>query len=330
METKSITEILNIKFKFYKNVLVTDGIVMTLSDIIQKPHELNAIKAFRKRVIGMSYSEKQQLKDDMRPDLPCFTPTGLFGANKSISSLVAYSNIISVDIDPTNDKGDGNSKETMEKVPEILRCNPYVFYYNKSLSNSGYYALILVDGTIEDYYPHYQALLEDFKVLGVELDKNAVKITQPRFLTLPEEGFMKDSCEVYTKKSVLEVKRSETTTNIKRDNVNNAIIDVNSLSKLEKIICIVENEKLNIVVDHKANFEIRCVIKNIAGSGDEGFKLYRRVMNFRPDYADNAVIEKWNADERYGNFSIGTAYYHLAEARRKKVFQTLNRKLLRK
>jgi len=324
-----IEKILVVKLKLYDNVNAKNGIEMSLSEILLKPHKLEFIKRFRRKVLGMTYAQKKQLKTEMLSRLPCFTPTGLFGMNKSVSELVTYSNMISIDIDPLNDKGEGNSKETMEKVPEILSQNHFVFYFNKSLSNNGYYALIVVDGTIEDYYTHYQALKEDFKQLGVELDKNAIKLTQPRFLTLPEEGFLKNSFEVYTKKSTVALKGSEEPqkSNITREKVVGQAVDKNSLKKLEMIVGVVEREKLNIAFDHKANFEIRCIIKNIAGSGDAGFELYSRIMSFRPDYTNAELFEKWNVIEKYINFSIGTLYYHLNEAQKKKMIKELNVKL---
>jgi len=331
MERRSISDILNIKLKLYDNVNAKNGVEMILSDILLKPHKLNVIERFRRKVIGMTYGEKKQLKAGMLSRLPCFTPTGLFGESKSVSELVEYSNIISIDIDPMNDKGEGNTMETMEKVPEILIHNPFVFYFNKSLSNKGYYALFVVDGTIEDYYTHYQALKDDFKLLGIELDKNAIKLTQPRFLTLPEEGVLKDSFEVYTKKCPVALKRIEEPqkSNFKRETLVGRVADENSLKKLETIVSVVEKEKLNIAFDHKANFEMRCVIKNIVGAGDAGLELYSRIMNQRRDYTNAEVIEKWKANEEYGNFTIGTAYYHLEEARRRKIVKELNKRLLK-
>lgn len=102
------------------------------------------------------------------------------------SAIFTYSNIIAIDID-----GQDNEGIDLDKIKQNIFALPYVFYISQSISNHGFYALILVeDGSKTNDYTIYLADLFKQK-FNVNVDRNSKGLARKRYVSYDENAMLK-------------------------------------------------------------------------------------------------------------------------------------------
>lgn len=96
-----------------------------------------------------------------------------------------------------------DTSDTQYKKEELrnkITSFPYVFYCAQSVGGKGYFALIELDGSKDDFKPHFYAIEDDFNTMGIKIDNACKDMTRLRFVSYDEEPYTNMNAIIYTKK----------------------------------------------------------------------------------------------------------------------------------
>ena len=151
-----------------------------------------SIQYLRGNLHQWSKEMKQQYK---AANIPLVSVSVLFNEQdkqRTKSNIKDYTNIIAIDID----------KQDNETDMEIIRnrvCNmPFVFYCSKSVSGEGLFALVYLDGNLEDFEAHYLSLEDYFRNKGIIIDKQCKDATRLRYCTQDDEFYINPKACIYS------------------------------------------------------------------------------------------------------------------------------------
>ena len=172
-------------------------------------------------------TEDKTKKRELKLKLPCsMISVRCDGTCKEKENIKEYHNIICIDVDH-----DDNTKYSIEQLKEIVNNSPYVFYSALSCSGKGLLCLICLDGTINDFLPHYYALETYFKQMDIVIDKSCKNPNRLRFVTSDDKPYLNPNALIYKcleqreTKKVSVIKSAENKTPSKNDIETLAIIE---------------------------------------------------------------------------------------------------------
>lgn len=130
----------------------------------------------------------KQAKRSLKNAFYAIIPTGVFGVQGD-SGLVEFSGFISIDVDGMEPN----------EAKSILGCLPYVAYVGESVSGSGVWALIRIDG-MDDFKARFAALKQYLSGLGVEVDSQCSNPSRFRCYSYDANAYVNPEATVFTGK----------------------------------------------------------------------------------------------------------------------------------
>ena len=186
-------EPLDVEVSMYRGATDNEGTVVKLKDFLLTDQYKGIADKIRE---GATPEERHAIKDRYKTSIPCVTVSGKFG-KRGANNIIQSSRLISIDIDYKD------NTEIIGRVPEILQSLPYVAYYSKSITGDGYFAICEISKPSE-FQSHYFALEEDFKELGIVIDKSCKDVSRLRFATYDSEAYYNPFASTYDKVKVFE------------------------------------------------------------------------------------------------------------------------------
>lgn len=184
---------LDVEVSVYKGATDNKGDVMKLKDFLLTDKYKDIAEKIRK---GATPEDRHAIKNSYKASIPCVAVSGKF-SERGANNLIQSSRLISIDIDYKD------NKEVISRVPEILKSLPYVAFFSKSITGDGYFAICEISNPSE-FQSHYFALEEDFKALGINIDKSCKDVSRLRFATYDSEAYYNPFAVVYDKVKVIE------------------------------------------------------------------------------------------------------------------------------
>lgn len=136
-----------------------------------------------------SIDERKRLKKL----LPAITPSGTFNYRSS-KNLINHSGFISIDIDYDENKHILNYAELKSQLSNIQE----VAFVGISVSGLGYWLLIKIKHP-EKHNEHFEALKQDFKSYGINIDEACKDVSRLRICSYDEEAYFNHYAKIYTK-----------------------------------------------------------------------------------------------------------------------------------
>lgn len=180
-------ELLKTKISYYSNVKYSNSYKdITLYDwityysikykpVIDKVREL--------------YDTHKALGKQMKADnLPVVTITGVFHEYRRIDLVSHINPILLIDID----RDDNLDIEDWDELKKKVASLPYVFLTSYSVSGKGIYCLVYFDEKL-DHRLVFNALYEDFKQMGIIIDKCCKDITRTRFVSYDDNMLIRQN-----------------------------------------------------------------------------------------------------------------------------------------
>lgn len=225
-----------------------------------------------------------------------FTPSGKFSERK-VEGLTAFTNIIAIDIDGKDNEG-ATVEEMLHKVSQL----PFVFYASESISGRGIFALVNVDGTVEDFRSHFNALEKDFNAVGLNIDKSCKDVSRLRFASIGGHYSNKNAI-VYKSKSeesLLAMPRKRPIVIISKDE-SQPIEPTRKLprelttdtQKLKHIVNDCINHGLQLTKNHADTLALASSIYTIVGAESDGFSMLCALRNIREGYDSDKLEQLW-------------------------------------
>ena len=251
-------------------------------------------------------TENKAERTKLKTQLPCIMLSAKCGESKN--EIMEYNNIICIDID-----GQDNPNKTIKEMKDIVNSSPFVFYSAKSVSGKGLFALIYLDGGINDFKPHFNALEKYFKDKGLIIDKQCKNANRVRYVSQDNDPYINRHAQIYTDK-INEMPKS----------VEKFVIPkITNLNKdKEEILKILERcKKENIIINptHEETNKLSLIIAKYFG--EDGFNIFMQFMRIKHKKLldENKYYGTYLGDCNNENISltIGTLKYLLNNAIKK-------------
>lgn len=261
-------------------------------------------------------TDDENVRRTLKCKLPAITPSGIF-RRRNKGGLVEPSFLICIDIDGK----DNPSISDMEKLKGRLGQLPYIMYIGLSASGTGLFCII----SYTDYHKHklyFNSLKQEFKNMGVVIDKSCSDITRLRLASHDERPYLNWDAIPY-EKTLDENDCAKVRDSIKTEIFQNNIADnkesdfdlvANSLLKPTNLDLahVIPQSKKNVVIrlindivesnvditcTYQDWFIICCVIKNYFGTG--GVVMFHAIskfyINYTPEETDKlySSIKQW-------------------------------------
>ena len=150
--------------------------------------EIEAVRSIDRQANESEYRQAKAKVLSFTPSCLCQGETA-----KEVKEINA---LIAVDLDEKDNKG-----LSLEEIRKRVNSLPYVMYSSMSVGGKGMYALIPIkEENKNDFKAVFNALNEDFKVLGLTLDSSCVNINRERYMSFDDNEYWNDKAEIYTKK----------------------------------------------------------------------------------------------------------------------------------
>lgn len=183
----------------------------------------------RDEIMRIRSTEDKQVHSALKRQLPCATISGVFEPTRSSKNLKEHSGFICLDIDGQDNPGIADWNYLKKQLSVI----PQIAFASLSVSGQGLFLLVPIQ------YPschkgHFLQLSDDFKRMGIILDRNCSDICRLRTKSLDDNPYVNEHALIYNKVKVIERPTSVALTDYFNGNEGNIIGQVTLCCKVIK------------------------------------------------------------------------------------------------
>ena len=288
-----MNNILNIDVTFYKGNNDKTPVEANLYRLLTgEQHE-----KYKGRVQEVRNESDPIKRKSLKSALPMYAISGVFSSSTN-ESLLRYSSLIGIDID----KKDNEDVANFDRLKELIRVLPFVAYCGHSVGGQGYFCIIPIAAQ-HKHVAHYKALELCFKTWGLTVDSSGSNVCRRRFVSYDSEPYINPEAEVF--KHVLEPQHafSQSKGIIERTPEEK----VNTARETARMVCVINDGKIDITGDYKQWFEICCALAN--EFGEPGRVMFHIVSKFGQSYDCDVADKKFDEALKHEyNYSIGTFF----------------------
>ena len=239
--------------------------------------EIEAVRSIDRQANESEYRQAKAKVLSFTPSCLCQGETA-----KEVKEINA---LIAVDLDEKDNKG-----LSLEEIRKRVNSLPYVMYSSMSVGGKGMYALIPIkEENKNDFKAVFNALNEDFKVLGLTLDSSCVNINRERYMSFDDNEYWNDKAEIYTKK-INTPTQVHTHPSKVGENANKPLTQ-REYNKVKSMVEDIKANKLVLTKNHTDTLMIANCLANIWG--EEGRTLLHIIRQQRSGY------DEFKTDENY-------------------------------
>lgn len=247
---------------------------MPIFDAINRTND----KTIRQKIKALREETDEGKQKALKKKLECVTTSCICGRNKS--EIQGYNNIICLDIDAQD-----NTAITTEQIHNIITQCPYIIYAVKSCRGKGYLALIQLDGTEQDFKPHFNALQVYFKARGITIDKACNNINRLRYVTIDDTPYINPNAYIYTDKADAPQKpQKQTAERTKTPTANNHTINIKEGDRAKIIEVLKQCQDNNIILNPTHNDTNILSLLIATYFGDEGWWIFQEFLKIKHPY----------------------------------------------
>lgn len=265
-----------------------------------KPVDVNLLTwlhstKFKAQVDAIRATEDKSVRDLLKAQLPAITPSGKF-SKRCKDGLLEHSGLMQADIDLHHNEDVTNFNDLkieLSKLPEIAYCG-------LSVSGRGFWLLIPIQFPSKHDY-HFEALRQDFKGLGIEIDATP-DVCRLRGYSYDCEAYFNHTAKVYRRYIEPQPERYERS--------KKQFIQTNESTKVETILKQIELGRIDITPTYHDWFAIGCALAS--EFGENGRDYFHRVSQFHPKYGIADTDKQFNHCKGGTGYRIGT-FYEISE-----------------
>lgn len=302
-----VNDVLDIEIDAYSNI--TDNVCKKAN-----LKELLTTNKFKSQIEQLRGIEDEKEQKEFKRTLPNFTLSAVFNGTRNTNNVLSYTNLICIDIDKQDNTLDMNT------IGDILKNIDNIAYYARSCRGNGYFAIIPIEHG-ERLKDHFKALQEDFKGLGIILDKSCSDVTRVRYVTFDNNYYINPNPVIYTRMITETTSKSKQNNTSKTSNkpLTDTVIDVNSdsiklsegdLKTLQTLVNDCDKYNLNILEDRDNWFQVGTALANILG--EQGRDYFHRLSNKSSKYDKEECNDKYDemiTNRGTYNYNIGTIFH---------------------
>lgn len=246
------------RISVYNGVNDTKGIVTSLRTF------LNDTK-HKDEIISLRTIEDKEARNKIKKTLPQATISGVFEPIRNAKNLKEHSGLICIDIDRQDNTHISNFdtlKKELSKLPEIA-------YLSKSVSGTGYFAIIPIKYP-QYHRKHFEQLIIDFKKFGINIDKACGDVSRMRGISYDKAPYINENAITYEAihiepvRQLIEYRGSDST-----------------LLNIEACISQIEATHTDITMNYNDWYT---VCASLASLGEKGRTYFHACSRINPDY----------------------------------------------
>lgn len=303
----TLNDVLDIEIDAYSNI--TDNVCKKAN-----LKELLTTNKFKEQIEQLRSIEDEKEQKEFKRTLPNFTLSAVFNGTRNTNNVQSYTGLICVDIDKQDNSLDMNA------IGDILKDIDNIAYYARSCRGAGYFAIIPITNG-DKLKDHFKALQEDFKGLGIVLDKSCSDVTRVRYVTYDKDYYINPNPVTYARML------TETTGKSKQNNtpvtlnkpLTDTLIDVNSdsiklsegdLKTLQNCVNHCNTYNTNLLEDRDNWFKVGTALANELG--EQGRAYFHSLSNKSKKYDEQDCDIKYDEMIDYRgkyDYSLATIFH---------------------
>jgi predicted P-loop ATPase len=271
------------KVSIYQNIKhTTNGVDANIEDILE------GIKAGRWQDVCFPVMNEinKTIRSDLKKKVPYFTASGTFSERKN-TGLSEHSGLIAIDFDEV---------DNLNMYIQMLSFDPYTFATFKSVSHTGFCALVKIDP--EKHLQSFEGLGNYyFQLLKIPIDPSCKDISRPRFVSFDPDLYCNPDSKVFK-----EYPKKET----KQQSYQRTQIDyIHTNDKFDRVLKQITRD---ITGDYNQWVRLGFAIGSEYGSAGEDY--YHYISKFSPLYDATTCSRQYKFCCKIGSVKIGTFYYY--------------------
>lgn len=237
-----------------------------------------------------AYKNGQKRKED----LPCFTASACFAADRRRDCVQSLSGFINIDIDAKD-----NIEHDLLKIKHTLYADKYTFAGHVSVSGNGISLYVKIN---EEKHAETFASLEKYyaETHGIIIDPATKDITRLRFVVYDQELYINEKAAKYTK-----TEKKADVAYQRRD------IAFAGETDIEYILQQVERDRTDLTASYANWVKIAFALNHEFGPSGEDY--FHRLSQFHPKYSPVECGKKYKQCAR-GGVKIASLFYLVKEA----------------
>ena len=250
-------------------------------------------------------------RDQIKATLPAITVSGLFYPQRKAEFLIQHSGLICIDIDYKDNEHIGNYNSLKELLFNIRN----VAYVGLSASGRGYFLIIPI--AYPAYHAlHFNALAEDFSLLGITIDKAPKSVVSLRGYSYDPTALFRHSPVIYSnrisnsiihntnnKELLKRKKKGKGQSPSQYSHSNPKWQEMDKEDQVNAITTKLIAGRIDITANEPQWFRIACALANEFGEG--GRSYYHAISQFHPKYSYQETDRKYNHALKGGYKKIG-------------------------
>ena len=318
--TPSITDndandLLDITVDWFSNIKDTTPKERNLKQILTSNSYLNEITKLE-NLHNMTYGTAEY--KEYKTNLGNFAINARFNNSRNKENVRERTGLLYIDIDFKD------NKDIINDIPKLLKTNSNVLFFKRSCSLKGYFAIIPYSLTLS-FDSVWNAINEDFKQIGINIDKGTKNIDRVTFYSNDTEYFINENVEIYNKS--LDITKSVSKTqNYKTPYKTNKIVSSgsNNSSNTNYLLNLIKwLDASNISLETNYNEWQQIAMALISEFKDDGLNYFLELSKNDKEYNEIDATEFYNDHlSRYEDNNAVTfgTIKHLAKQRGYDVF----------
>lgn len=242
-------------------------------------------------------TEDKAERDQLKKQLPCFTPSGTF-SRRAAAGLLAHSGLIQFDIDPKQNPAltASNAPSLRDKIGRFQ----HVAFCGLSASGEGVWGVVPI-AYPDRHKEHFAALATDFAAWGIVIDPACSNVDRLRFWSHDPDAVIKNEATIYRR---LPDERPPVYTSTSRPT-----FAATNADKMEDLIAQIEASGIDITAGgngYEDWFALACALA--CEFGESGRDYFHRVSRFYPKYSSREADRQFTACLQSGKqgYTLGT------------------------
>lgn len=235
-------------------------------------------------------------RKELKAQLPCFTPSGVFGGKVCAANLVRHSGFLGIDIDE-KDNADNKKFGQLKEDIKAVKC---VAYCGQSVGGKGWFCLVPIADPAK-HSEYFRQIAADFLACGIRIDRACSDVSRKRFVSYDPEPYINTAAELYDR--VPATATPATATPAAAEEVR---------TRARQLLDKVQASRADITGGYQQWFEILCAVASIFGT--EGEDYAQAVSSYSPTYDPGTTARQYRKCVAgcYG-YTAGTLFHYASK-----------------
>jgi len=251
---------------------------------------------WRQQVEAVRQATTKEERTALKQTLPAVTVSGLF-RERNHAGLVKHSGLLCLDIDSQDNQHLTNFTDLKKELAKLSN----VAFVGLSVSGNGYYCIVPISQP-ERHKEQFQAISNDLRQYGINVDQSGSDITRLRFASYDIEPYFNHLAKVYQKLAQSQpVNHKPQLTQFPQQPQYRK-------TAFEILLQQVETTRTDITQSYKAWFEIGAALSS--EFGENGRQYFHSLSQWHNNYKPTETDRQFDHCKRQQGFSINTVFHY--------------------